>query len=52
VVIGGLVTSTLTLVVLPILYTRLEERWPASSAALGRWLRVPETRSSTPATEL
>jgi cobalt-zinc-cadmium resistance protein CzcA len=52
VVIGGLVTSTLlTLVVLPILYAWLEERWPAWSAAARRWLRMPDTRSSTPATE-
>ncbi len=39
VVIGGLVTSTLlTLVVLPVLYEWLEERWPAWSAAVNRRL--------------
>lgn len=34
VVIGGLLTSTvLTLIVLPVLYASLEERWPAWKAA-------------------
>jgi cobalt-zinc-cadmium resistance protein CzcA len=37
VVIGGLVTSTLlTLVVLPVLYEWLEERWPRWAAAVSR----------------
>ena len=37
VVIGGLVTSTLlTLVVLPLLYEWLEQRWPALSAGVRR----------------
>jgi len=37
VVIGGLVTSTLlTLIVLPVVYEWLEERWPAWVEALGR----------------
>jgi cobalt-zinc-cadmium resistance protein CzcA len=39
VVIGGLITSTLlTLVVLPVLYEWLEERWPAWAAAVNRRL--------------
>jgi heavy metal efflux system protein len=39
VVIGGLITSTLlTLVVLPVLYEWLEERWPAWAAAANRRL--------------
>ncbi len=37
VVIGGLFSSTvLTLIVLPVLYATLEERWPAWQAAIGR----------------
>lgn len=37
VVIGGLFTSTvLTLIVLPVLYASLEERWPARRAAIGQ----------------
>ena len=37
VVIGGLLTSTvLTLIVLPVLYASLEERWPAWKAAFRR----------------
>jgi len=40
VVIGGLITSTvLTLIVLPVVYESLEERWPAWSAALADRLR-------------
>jgi cobalt-zinc-cadmium resistance protein CzcA len=40
VVIGGLVTSTaLTLVVLPLLYERPEERWPAWAEAIHRQIR-------------
>jgi cobalt-zinc-cadmium resistance protein CzcA len=44
VVIGGLVTSTvLTLIVLPLLYEWLEERWPDWAAALHRRIRpAPE----------
>jgi cobalt-zinc-cadmium resistance protein CzcA len=38
VVIGGLVTSTLlTLIVLPVIYELIEERWPGF---LGRWQKV------------
>lgn len=41
VVIGGLLTSTfLTLVVLPVVYEWLEERWPAWAARLGLPARV------------
>ena len=38
VVIGGLLTSTiLTLIVLPVLYASLEERWAAWVARVSRW---------------
>ncbi len=41
VVIGGLLTSTvLTLIVLPVVYAWLEERWPRWSALLGVRLRL------------
>jgi cobalt-zinc-cadmium resistance protein CzcA len=40
VVIGGLITSTaLTLIVLPVLYQWLEERWPAWAASIHRQIR-------------
>jgi cobalt-zinc-cadmium resistance protein CzcA len=40
VVIGGLVTSTmLTLVVLPVLYEWLEQRWPAWAAGFDRHIK-------------
>lgn len=52
VVIGGLITSTfLTLIVLPVLYEWLEERWPAWSAAVDRRLRRRDVHQSTPVTE-
>jgi len=51
VVIGGLATSTvLTLIVLPVLYAWLEERWPRWEERIHRrvgWrrgLRLPEPR--------
>ena len=45
VVIGGLVTSTtLTLVVLPLLYEWLEERWPDWAATVHR--RIKRGRAS------
>lgn len=51
VVIGGLLTSTvLTLIVLPVLYASLEERWPAWSAAVRSRLRA--RRSLTQSTSL
>jgi cobalt-zinc-cadmium resistance protein CzcA len=44
VVIGGLVTSTiLTLVVLPVLYEWLEERWPRWTARIWRSALREET---------
>jgi cobalt-zinc-cadmium resistance protein CzcA len=40
VVIGGLITSTaLTLILLPVVYTWLEERWPAWAAAIHNQVR-------------
>jgi cobalt-zinc-cadmium resistance protein CzcA len=52
VVIGGLITSTfLTLIVLPVLYEWLEERWPAWSATVDRWLRRRDMRRPTPVPE-
>ena len=40
VVIGGLITSTaLTMIVLPVVYQWLEERWPAWAAAFHRQIR-------------
>jgi heavy metal efflux system protein len=52
VVIGGLVTSTLlTLIVLPVLYEWLEERWPRWSAAVNRRFGTPGARSAGPVTE-
>ena len=50
VVIGGLLTSTvLTLIVLPVLYASLEERWPAWSAAIRRrWRRGTSRGSAAP----
>jgi cobalt-zinc-cadmium resistance protein CzcA len=51
VVIGGLVTSTmLTLVVLPVLYEWLEERWPAWAAAIRH--QVNRRKPQTPSTRL
>jgi cobalt-zinc-cadmium resistance protein CzcA len=48
VVIGGLVTSTmLTLLVLPVLYEWLEERWPAWAAALHRQITLRGRRTTT-----
>jgi cobalt-zinc-cadmium resistance protein CzcA len=48
VVIGGLVTSTaLTLVVLPLLYEWLEERWPAWAAAVHRQVNRRQPVQST-----
>lgn len=42
VVIGGLITSTaLTLIVLPVVYEWLEERWPAWAAEFHRRVRRP-----------
>jgi cobalt-zinc-cadmium resistance protein CzcA len=51
VVIGGLVTSTaLTLVVLPLLYEWLEERWPTWAAAIHHQVRRRRRRKApTPA---
>jgi cobalt-zinc-cadmium resistance protein CzcA len=50
VVIGGLVTSTiLTLVVLPVLYAWLEERWPAWSSVVRRY--VDGGRSEAPVSQ-
>ena len=50
VVIGGLFTSTiLTLVVLPIVYAGLEERWPAWQASLATRFRRRRKGSSAPA---
>lgn len=52
VVIGGLITSTLlTLVVLPVLYEWLEERWPAWSAAVNRRVRKHAAHATGPVTE-
>jgi cobalt-zinc-cadmium resistance protein CzcA len=53
VVIGGLVTSTaLTLVVLPLLYEWLEERWPTWAAAIHHQVRrVFRTAPSAPVRE-
>jgi cobalt-zinc-cadmium resistance protein CzcA len=52
VVIGGLITSTLlTLIVLPVLYDGLEERWPAWTSAVNRRFRRPRPRSARPVTE-
>ncbi|MEP6916179.1 MAG: CusA/CzcA family heavy metal efflux RND transporter [Acidobacteriota bacterium] len=52
VVIGGLATSTLlTLIVLPVLYEWLEERWPGWSAALNRRFRRAGPSSALPLTE-
>jgi cobalt-zinc-cadmium resistance protein CzcA len=50
VVIGGLVTSTaLTLVVLPLLYEWLEERWPGWAAAFHHQVRrVYRTAAAIP----
>jgi cobalt-zinc-cadmium resistance protein CzcA len=50
VVIGGLVTSTaLTLVVLPLLYEWLEERWPAWAGAIHHQVRrVSRNSAPTP----
>jgi cobalt-zinc-cadmium resistance protein CzcA len=48
VVIGGLVTSTmLTLVVLPVLYEWLEERWPAWADAFHRQITLRRRRTTT-----
>ena len=50
VVIGGLFTSTiLTLVVLPIVYAGLEERWPAWQAAVATRFRRRRKGASAPA---
>ena len=50
VVIGGLLTSTvLTLIVLPVVYTWLEERWPLwTVAASRRFPRWPRRRQADP----
>ncbi len=46
VVIGGLLTSTaLTLIVLPVLYQWLEERWPAWAATIHRRMKSRDRRS-------
>ncbi|MCC7010104.1 MAG: efflux RND transporter permease subunit [Acidobacteria bacterium] len=51
VVIGGLVTSTvLTLVVLPLLYEWLEERWPRWANRIARRFRPGQTDDSAGAT--
>jgi cobalt-zinc-cadmium resistance protein CzcA len=48
VVIGGLVTSTvLTLIVLPVVYAWLEERWPAWSAAIRHEVNHRRSESSS-----
>ena len=45
VVIGGLMTSTvLTLIVLPVLYEWLEERWPAWAGSVHKQIRKRRTR--------
>jgi hypothetical protein len=47
VVIGGLVTSTaLTLVVLPVLYEWLEDRWPGWENAIPARFTAGRTRRS------
>jgi cobalt-zinc-cadmium resistance protein CzcA len=53
VVIGGLLTSTvLTLIVLPVLYEWLEERWPGWAASLHhRRKGRRRSRAQTPALE-
>ena len=50
VVIGGLLTSTvLTLIVLPVLYASLEERWPAWAASARRRMRGGHEIATSPA---
>jgi heavy metal efflux system protein len=52
VVIGGLITSTLlTLVVLPVLYEWLEERWPRWATAMERRFRRHGTGTAATVTE-
>jgi hypothetical protein len=53
VVIGGLLTSTvLTLIVLPVLYEWLEERWPRWAASLSRGRKAePQSRAQAPTPE-
>lgn len=49
VVIGGLVTSTfLTLIVLPVVYEWLEERWPAWAAAFHHQVKRKRRRKVIP----